>query len=143
MYVLGILSLIFALFLGVSWYSRYSEKKSAKNKRDEIVKAEKWGEYLPPSTEIQWGMARRENWHTDAFPDSRGLLESFGFKILGITDEMTYLVEPPAGWMQEYVNEFNTYLLDESGKRRLHYFRKNDIMNLTDYRSYVSAKIHE
>lgn len=103
---------------------------------------EKWGEYTESKSGITWCLARKMNWHagTSSY-DSRIFLEDNGFVILGIADQMLYVVEPPEGWFREDTSNVHTYILDEKGKKRFMQFCKTDFLNPEDYRAFLNEKV--
>lgn len=108
-----------------------------KRKKKKIIKGERRGEYLPSNSGIVWTLSRKDA--GNGYKDSRELLERLGFRILGIVDEMLYSVEPPLGWSNTSTNHpLYEHILDSGGNKRLLSFYKNDIMNPSDYRTYVS-----
>ncbi|MDQ5954114.1 MAG: hypothetical protein QG583_41 [Patescibacteria group bacterium] len=117
-------------------------KETAKKPKD-ISVVEKWGEFLPSKSGVYWGIPRKHSYFDktsgkSSMEDSRTLLEKHGFTVLGIADQVIYSVEPPLGWRKESISHLHTYIYDDKGDVKLFVFRKNDIMNLSDYRGYVS-----
>ena len=106
-----------------------------KRPKDPISIIEKWGECAESKSGVTWSLPRKMDWHTGT--DSRETLEKFGFKILGIADAMFYFVEPPEGWYQDSLHHLSTYIYNKEGKGTLVQFSKNDIMNPSDYRSFL------
>lgn len=147
-YLVGVV----ALFFFTTWYISGADGRR-KRKEEKIKKKEKWGEFLKSDRPKEcFGIARwtnniapkeqRQYW--SAYEDSRQLLERLGFRILGIIDEMLYRVEPPKGWKEiPHDHPLYTYIVDEEGNRRLLFFRKNDIMDMSDYRAWISENVKD
>lgn len=91
----AVMKKIFKFF--VSTY-RFFFPLSYKEKRRRQSIAERWGEYEQPASGIRWYLGRRMYGWTEYWPDSKVELERLGFKILGIQDDMRYIVEPPVGF---------------------------------------------
>ncbi len=105
---------------------------------------EKWGTYAESKSGIVWRIAREYHYTNeiskkDDSKDSREPLEELGFTILGVVNDTLYHVEPPLGWRQDIINDLHTHIYDEKEQKRLHFFFKNDIMNINAYRTYITA----
>lgn len=68
----------------------------------------------------EWLLARELN---NPRGNSRQLLESLGFEIVGQDGDLFYLVRPPAGWTKKTEGYWTT-VYDEGGKERLTQFYK-------------------
>lgn len=114
--------------------AKVMSKRNSELKEDYITR-------IPSKSGRHWGIARTMVHNGSGAVDSRTFLESHGFIILGLIDEMLYAVEPPEGWKEKHFSEFHSYILDEKGEKKFTHFRKNDIMNPSDYRAHLSDKI--